>query len=430
MKLHLKILLLIIIIVIQFSNPNMTLPIKDNPKAENIIKKGIERKIQTSNPYTLEAYPEKAEFSTQENVIINIFLYDPENYVQITDTVMISTHLGTMSVQLTNFENSITIDKQDFTTGLNTITVSYKDQTEEFTILVRNPLVKGRTSSNFQINDILNKKPAPGVPDYINFTLNNPSFINFPTQENEYVQISIPYGLTNLVLGVKYYQLNEFIIYNQINFSIPGFLPMTSFILSIQYSGDSILQPSTQGISITIHDYTPEITASLTNTIIGLTNVLNETDTYLNVKIQGYLPSSMFVAIELSSTSENYMILEQNITAYRQSIPIAIVNIVPTGQYQLQAIFSYDKDPAPLVITYTITTVNKIGLIIRTNTTIFTLGNPILFDFFSYDPTTFNGIDSIITMLNGSIPLMDLQALGGHAQKIMIFNNILNLHFL
>ena len=343
---------------------------------------------------------------------------------QITDSVVITTPLGSSVVQLTQFDNKVTLDKGGFVQGINTITVGYKDQIQTVQILVRNPVVIGPTQTNLIINDILNEKPAPGVPDYINYSLANAMFINFPTEEHEYIQVSVTYGLSNLVLGTNYYALNDFIINNQINFTIPGFLPQLGFTVTISYSGDSVLEPATQGFIFQIHDYTPEITVALTNTVIGMTNVLNTTTTYLNVKIEGYLPPTLSVTIELVGSAKTYTLMEVNITNYRQTIPVAIINTIPTGTYQLQESFTYTGATNPILLTQSLTAVNKIGLIIRTNTSIFTVGNPILFDFFCYDPTTFSGVDSLITMMNGTIKIMTIQAVGGHAQQIMIFRNI------
>ena len=73
---------------------------------------------------------------------------------------------------------------------------------------------------------------------------------------------------------------------------------------------------------------------------------------------------------------------------------------------------------------YNVNVVNKIGLIIRTDTSIITLGSPVLFDFFCYDPTTFNGVGCQLTMQDNGTNILSLSAPTGDLQKSLTFTNI------
>ena len=430
MKARIKVFLIIFFITI--SN---FYPIQSFSKPSDVSSKSIKNlsitqkntvfsKIESSNNYKLDSYPEKSDFSMQENIIIVVFLYNPQTMIQILDSVLITTPLGTKSIQLSSFTNIITLDKGDFLDGINSITVSYKDQSVTFQILQQDPISTGSTVSKIQIIDILNANPAPGVPEYVNYSIINPTYFNFPTEQNEYFQIAINYDATPLILATTFYQLNEFIIFNQINFLIPLFVQKQEYNLTLYYSGDSILQSSQQNINISIHDFTPSITAILSNTVIGLSNVLNQTDTYIHVAIQGFLPPSLQATVFLSNGILLYTLLHQNITSYRQDLPISIINTISIGLFQLLVNFTYITEPSVITFNYSVNVVNKIGLIIRTNTTIFTLGNPVLFDFLCYDPITFNAVSCLITMSEGSTKIMTLQAIGGYVQKTMIFNSL------
>ena len=154
MKLITKVSLLVILIIIQcmytttinHANDSSIVPVTTN-RTTNL-------KLQTTSSYKLEVYSEKSEFTTQENILLDIFLYNPAKLTQITDSVVITTPLGSSVVQLTQFNNKVTLDKGGFVQGINTITVGYKDQIQTVQILVRNPVVIGPTQTNLKINDI------------------------------------------------------------------------------------------------------------------------------------------------------------------------------------------------------------------------------------------------------------------------------------
>ena len=430
MKAKTKVFLIIFFLIIsnfypiQSFNKLSDVSSKNIKDPSTIQKRTVYPKIESSNNYKLDSYPEKSDYSLNENIIIVVFLYNPQTMIQISDNVLIATSLGTKSIQLSSFTNIITLDKGDFLDGLNSITVSYKDQSVTFQILRQDPIRTGSTVSKIQINDILNANPAPGVPEYINFSLINPTYFNFPTEQNEYFHVAINYGITPLILATTFYQLNKFIIFNQINFTIPLFLQKQEYNLTLYYSGDPLLQSSQQNVNVSIHDFTPSITTTLSNTVIGSSNVLNQTNTFIYVSIQGFLPPFLQVTVFLSNGLVSYTLLHQNVTGYRQVLPIAIINTISTGLYQLQVNFTYITGPNVITFNYSVNVVNKIELIIRTNTTIFTLGNPVLFDFLCYDPITFNAVSCLITMSEGSTKIMTLQAVGGHVQKVMIFNSL------
>lgn len=416
---------IVFLVLLQLLEPVQVFP-SFQPNKQFSGKKSLAKTESTSgNSYKLEAYPLKSEYTLNENIVIAIFLFNPVTLIQISDMVLITTPLGTISSQLSNFANIITIDKANCINGLNSISVSYKTQSVSFTILRQDPSTSGPTSTSIRINDLLNSRPAPGVPEYINYSITNPTYTSFPTQNNEYVQVSIKYYSFNLVLNTYFYQLDDFIINNQLNFRIPSFVQQQHiYNLTIYYSGDSVLESSNKIISIKIHNFTPIISGSISNTVIGTTNVFNDTDTFLRVKIEGYLPTNLVVTVKLSDLLKSYTIIILNITNYRQNIPIAVVTSINSGSYQLQANFTHPNAPIGTTLTFSVTVVTKIGLIIRTNSTIFTLGSPVLFDFFCYDPQTFNGIDCIITMIDNTTNIMTLIAPGGHVQKIITFNNI------
>ncbi len=420
---NLRIFLLFLILV-QVGSPlsskssSFQQPSKQNVLSNNKVQNlTSENSLATTINYELKIFPTKSEYSIKENIVIILLLYSTETQNPIMDSVTVTTALGSNIIQLTQAINQITLNNADFIPGINIITVTYKSLSKSITILRQDPVTTGPIPSNITVLDILNKQPAPGVPEYINYSVINQQYLFFPTLLNEYFQVGLNYQGIFLVLATKFYPENTFILNNSIQFNIPFFLAFQTYNLQLSYSGDSFLQPCSMNYSITIHNFSPIITSNLSGTILDKSNVLNGTSNYLQVKIEGYLTPTLQVTIYLNST----IITQQNITNYRQSIALAIPNIQPSGLYELQASFSYIQSIPPLNFTYQVHVVNKIGLIIRTDTTYFTLGLPVLFDFFCYDPRTFSGVACSISMMNGSTELLSMQTSNGHYRQSITF---------
>ena len=395
---------------------------KNNYSEKKLVNNKISKESSGTTPihYKLEAYSIKSEYTLGENIEIAIILFNLDTWTYILDSVTVTTPLGSRIIQLTDIITQVTLGKEDFVSGINSITVTYKDQIKTFQILRQDFLSKGPTSTTVVVNDILNSQPAPGVPDYINYTVTNNAFVNFPT-DGDYIQVSLTFQGITLVLQSRFYPLNSFIQNDLIKFAIPIFLSQTSYDLSIYYSGNNIFAPATTIETITVNNFTPIISSNLPNTLLDKTDVLNNTSSFLQVKIEGYLPAGLQVTIHLNNS---ITLLLENITDYRQLVPIAVATTQATGNYTLSASFNYTNTIPAVVFTYTVQVVEKMGLIIRTDTTFLTLGNPVLFDFFCYNPTSFAGVRCTITMMNGSKSLMVLQTSTGHIDQSVTFTNL------
>lgn len=417
-------LIIIILMCLQPTiNDNQKLTI-NNSIAPNISIPRTDSKITNSVNYKLEAYSGKSSYSLTENIDISVALYNLDTKSFILDTVLVTTPLNSRQYQLSNNINELILGKSNFVVGLNIITVSYKTQSIQITILRQNANPIGNISTMLGVTDILNSQPAPGVPNNISFTLSNSVYQVFPTDQNEYVQVSMNYNAINLVLATKFYSLNEFIQSDKINFNIPSFLPINSYQLLLSYSGDEFLKPASLNISITIHDFTPIINTSLSSKSLDTSSVLNETTNSANIRIEGYLPTDLRATISLQN-STIYTIGSYNVTSYRSSLPIPVSQQIPSGYYILKVTYySTNILNSPVTYTFPVQVVEKIQLIIRKDVQFVTLGQPVLFDFFCYDPATFSGVGCNITMNDGLQRIFSLITTDGHLQKTLTFNNI------
>jgi hypothetical protein len=303
--------------------------------------------------------------------------------------------------------------------GRNLISVSYKDQTKILEVLRQNPFSKGSISTQLQLNDVLNTKPAPGVPNYINFTLQNSYINNFPAEKDEYIQIKLKYVTHDLILQNKYYSENDFIQNNQLDFEIPVFLQTQDMNLQLEYSGNTFLEKTAKTIPITIHDYTPVITTIPNTYVLDKSGVLNDTTSFVSIKIEGYLPIDLQVEILLTNESTTHLLKKENITYYRQTVYFAVANQIPSGKWILEEVFTNGD-----IRGYDVQVVERIDMSIRTDKEIITLDTPIQFNLFCFDPITFSGVSCVIKMLNGTIELFSIQTAYGHIQKTLTFSKL------
>ena len=308
----------------------------------------LRKKIASTSNYDLDVFPVKSEFTLEENVVIIVMLYTKDTNTPIMDSITVTTTLDTKIIQLTDSINQITLGKEDFVNGLNTLSVTYGDLTKSVEILRQDPVSTGPTTTTIAINNILNNQPAPGVPEKINFTINNAGNLIFPTAQNEYFQVSLNYQGYQLVVATNFYQANCFLENDEIEFTIPDFLNFQNYTFELYYSGNTFLASTQRYISLAIHNFTPVVHAQLTNTLIERSNDLNATVTYLQVKIDGYIQPSLHVAFYLNSTLQ----YKVNITDFMQNIPVIITPRITLGLYEFQEIFTYSN-----ITVLTITTI-------------------------------------------------------------------------
>ena len=375
------------------------------------------------NNIKLEAYPTKTEYSLAENIQITIILLNLDSNTFISDTVLVSTPLSSKQIQLTSSLNQITLNKANFVTGLNILTVGYKDQNIEMKILRQSPVEFGYLRSKLVIKDILNSQPAPGVPETITFQLQNELQEVFPASQYEYIQVSLYFNTFRLVLATKYYQLNDYITTDIVQFTIPNFLPQNTFDLNVTYGGDIFMQPSSNIVSVAIHDYTPVIATDLSTTNLGLSGVLNETSNKLYVNIAGYLPPTLTVTMQLQG-STTFTLSKETITNYKMVLPIPVTQSIPTGSYSLVMTFDYTNAPNYASYTYTVQVVNTVQLIIRKDVQFVTLDQPVLFDFYCYDPLTFNAVSCQLAMSNDTTQLFSVSTPTGNFKQSLTFSNL------
>ena len=144
-------IVILLLILLQMSMPVTNQGIKPNQNTsqnEEIANNQqtnnkINIKETTASNYDLAVFPTKSEFTLEENIIIVVMLYTKDTMTPIMDSVTVNTPLGTRIIQLTDTINQITLGKEDFINGINTITVTYGELTKRVEILRQDPVSKG-----------------------------------------------------------------------------------------------------------------------------------------------------------------------------------------------------------------------------------------------------------------------------------------------